>query len=33
MEAVLILVVDWRMDSFHDEAICHVQETHGVGMF
>jgi hypothetical protein len=33
MEAVLILVVAWRMDSFWDESMCHVQETHGVGMF
>jgi hypothetical protein len=33
MEAVLILIVAWRMDSFRDEAMCHVQETHGVGIF
>jgi hypothetical protein len=33
MEVVLILVVAWRMDSFWDEAMCHVQETHEVGMF
>jgi hypothetical protein len=33
MEAVLILIVAWRMDSFWDEAMCHVQETHGVGIF
>jgi hypothetical protein len=33
MEAVLILVVSWRMDSFWDEAICHVQEIHRVDIF
>jgi hypothetical protein len=33
MEAVLILVVSWRMDSFRDEAMCHVQEFHGVDTF
>jgi hypothetical protein len=33
MEAVLILVVSWRMDSFRDEAMCHVQEFHGVDIF
>jgi hypothetical protein len=33
MEVVLILVVAWRMDSFREEAMCHEQEIHGVGMF
>jgi hypothetical protein len=33
MGAVLILIVAWRMDSFWDESMCHVQETHGVGVF
>jgi hypothetical protein len=33
MEAVLILVGSWRMDSFRDEAMCHVQEFHGVDIF
>jgi hypothetical protein len=33
MEVVLILIVAWRMDSFWDEAMCHVKETHGVGVF
>ena len=32
MEAMLILIVAWRMDSFWDEAMCHVQETPGVDM-
>jgi hypothetical protein len=27
MEAVWILVETWRMDSFRDEAMCHMQET------
>jgi hypothetical protein len=30
MEAVLIFIVSQRMDSFRDEAMCHVQEIHGV---
>jgi hypothetical protein len=33
MEAVLILVGTWRMDSFRDEAMCHVQEIHRVDIF
>jgi hypothetical protein len=33
MEAVWILVEIWRMDSFLDEAMCHVQEVHRVDIF
>jgi hypothetical protein len=33
MEAVWILVEIWRMDSFRDEAMCHVQEVHRVDIF
>jgi hypothetical protein len=33
LEAVWILVETWRMDSFRDEAMCHMQETPGVGIF
>jgi hypothetical protein len=33
MEAVWILVEIWRMDSFQDEAMCHVQEFHKVNIF
>jgi hypothetical protein len=33
METVLILIGTWRMDSFQDEAMCHVQEIHRVGIF
>jgi hypothetical protein len=33
MEAVLILVVSWRMDSVRDEAMSHEQELHGVDTF
>jgi hypothetical protein len=33
MEAVWILVETRRMDSLRDEAMCQVQETHGVGVF
>jgi hypothetical protein len=33
MDSMLILIVSWRMDSFQDEAMCHVQEIHEVGMF
>jgi hypothetical protein len=33
MEAVWILVETCRMDSFRDEAMCHMQETHRVGLF
>jgi hypothetical protein len=33
MEAVLILVVSWRMDSVKDEAMSHEQEFHGVDTF
>jgi hypothetical protein len=33
MEAVWILVEIWRMDSFRDEAMCHVQEFHRVDIF
>jgi hypothetical protein len=33
MEAVWILVEIWRMDSFRDEAMYHVQEVHKVDIF
>jgi len=33
MEAVWILVDIWRMESFRDEAMCHVQEDHKVDIF
>jgi hypothetical protein len=33
MEAMWILVETWRMDSFRDESMCHMQETHRVGLF
>jgi hypothetical protein len=33
MEVVLILIVYWRMDSFRDESMRHVQEFHGVDIF
>jgi hypothetical protein len=33
MEVVLILVVSGRVDSFRDEAMCHVQEFHGIDIF
>jgi hypothetical protein len=33
MEAMWILVDIWRMDSFRDEAMCHVQEFHRVDIF
>jgi hypothetical protein len=33
MEAMWILVEIWRMDSFRDEAMCHVQEVHRVDIF
>jgi hypothetical protein len=33
MEVVWILVETWWMDAFWDEAMCHVQETHEVGIF
>jgi hypothetical protein len=33
MEAIWILVETWRMDSFGDEAMCHMQETPEVGIF
>jgi hypothetical protein len=33
MEAVWILVEIWRMDSFQDEAMCHMQEVHRVDIF
>jgi hypothetical protein len=33
MEAVWILVEIWRMDSFRDEAMCHMQEVHRVDIF
>jgi len=33
VETVLVLVWTWRMNSFRVEAMCHVQETHGVDMF
>jgi hypothetical protein len=33
MEAMWILVEIWRMDSFRDEAMCHVQKVHRVDIF
>jgi hypothetical protein len=33
MEAMWILVEIWRMESFQDEAMCHVQEFHRVDIF
>jgi hypothetical protein len=33
MEVVWILVEIWRMDSFRDEAMCHMQEVHRVDIF
>jgi hypothetical protein len=33
MEAMWILVEIWRMDSFLDEAMCHVKEVHRVDIF
>jgi hypothetical protein len=33
MEAMWILVEIWRMDSFLDEAMCHMQDTHRVVVF
>ena len=33
MEAMLVLVWTWRMDSFRDEVMCHVQEIHSVDIF
>jgi hypothetical protein len=33
MEAMWILVEIWRMDSFRDEAMCHVQEVHRFDIF
>jgi hypothetical protein len=33
MEVVWILVKIWRMDSFRDEAMCHMQEVHKVDIF
>jgi hypothetical protein len=33
MEAMWILVDIWRMDSFRDEAMCHVQKFHRVDIF
>jgi hypothetical protein len=33
MEAMLILVVSWRMDSVRDEAMNHEQDIHGVDTF
>jgi hypothetical protein len=33
LETVWIWVETWMMDSFQDEAICHRQETPGVGVF
>jgi hypothetical protein len=33
MEFVWILVDIWRMDSFRDEAMCHMQEVHRVDIF
>jgi hypothetical protein len=32
MEIVLVLIWTQRMDSFRDEAMCHMQETPGVDM-
>jgi hypothetical protein len=33
MEVVWILVEIWRMDSFRDESMCHMQEVHRVDIF
>jgi hypothetical protein len=33
MEVMWILVEIWRMDSFQDESMCHVQEVHRVDIF
>jgi hypothetical protein len=33
LEAVWIFIETWRMDSFRYEAMCHMQETPGVGIF
>jgi hypothetical protein len=33
MEVMWILVDIWRMDSFRDEAMCHMQEVHRVDIF
>jgi hypothetical protein len=33
METVLILVGTWRMDSFRDETMCHVQKIRRVDIF
>jgi hypothetical protein len=33
VETVLVLVWTWMMDSLRDEAMCHVQEIHGVDIF
>jgi hypothetical protein len=33
MEVVWNLVEIWRMDSFRDEAMCHMQEVHRVDIF
>jgi hypothetical protein len=33
MEVVLIMVGTWRMESFRDEAMYHVQEIHMVDIF
>jgi hypothetical protein len=32
MEAVLCLVWSWRSNSFRVEAVCYLQETHGVNI-
>ena len=33
MEVMWILVDIWRMDSFQDEAMCHMKEVHRVDIF
>jgi hypothetical protein len=33
MEVVWIFVETWRVDSFRDEAMCHMQEAFGFGIF
>jgi hypothetical protein len=33
MEIVLMFVWTWTMDLFQDEAMCHVQEIHGIDIF
>jgi hypothetical protein len=33
VDIMLVLVWTWRMGSFRVEAMCHLQETHGIDMF